>query len=259
MFDPSYSIAGFAVGAIVGLTGVGGGSLMTPLLVLGFGVPAVTAVGTDLLYAGFTKTGGAISHGLKGNVDWRITGLLAAGSIPGTALAIAALSQLPPAGPATRVVVSTALGVMLLLTAIALVSRARLLAWARAHEASGWIARHQSAATVGTGALIGVAVTFSSVGAGAVGVTALLLLFPLLSTVRIVGSDIAHAVPITLLAGFGHAFLGNVNWPMLASLLVGSLPGILIGSHIAPRIPERALRHSLAAVLLLAGGKLVLH
>ena len=135
MFDPSYSIAGFAVGAIVGLTGVGGGSLMTPLLVLGFGVPAVTAVGTDLLYAGFTKTGGAISHGLKGNVDWRITGLLAAGSIPGTALAIAALSQLPPAGPATRVVVSTALGVMLLLTAIALVSRARLLAWARAHEA----------------------------------------------------------------------------------------------------------------------------
>jgi len=106
--------------------------------------------------------------------------------------------------------------------------------------------------------VIGVAVTFSSVGAGAVGVTALLLLFPMLATVRIVGTDIAHAVPITLLAGFGHAALGNVNWSMLASLLVGSLPGILLGSHLAPRIPERALRHSLAAVLLLAGGKLVL-
>jgi len=259
MIELPYSLAGFAVGAIVGLTGVGGGSLMTPLLVLGFGVPAVTAVGTDLLYAGFTKTGGAVSHGLKGNVDWKVTGLLAAGSVPGTALAIAALAALPPAGPATRVVVSVALGIMLLATAIALVFRARLTAWAHARAGSGWIARHQRAATIATGAIIGIAVTFSSVGAGAVGVTSLLLLFPLLSTVRIVGSDIAHAVPITLLAGFGHALLGNVNWPMLASLLAGSLPGILIGSHLAPRIPERVLRHSLAAVLLLAGGKLVLH
>ena len=258
MVDLSYSIAGFAVGAIVGLTGVGGGSLMTPLLVLGFGVPAVTAVGTDLLYAGITKAGGAVSHGVKGHVDWRVTGLLAAGSVPGTALAIAALSALPPAAAATRLLVSTALGIMLVLTAVALLFRARLLVWARAGAEGGWLARHRTGATMATGALIGVAVTFSSVGAGAVGVTALVLLFPLLSTVRIVGTDIAHAVPITLLAGLGHAALGNVDWPMLASLLVGSLPGILLGSHLAPRIPERALRHSLAAVLLLAGGKLVL-
>ncbi|HET6265516.1 MAG TPA: sulfite exporter TauE/SafE family protein [Usitatibacter sp.] len=259
MIDLAYSVAGFAVGAIVGLTGVGGGSLMTPLLVLGFGVPAVTAVGTDLLYAGFTKVGGAVSHGLKGHVDWKVTGLLAAGSVPGTGVALAALAALPPAGPGTRLIVSTALGVMLLLTALALIFRGRMLAWAKAHQGKGWIARHRNAATIATGAVIGVAVTFSSVGAGAVGVTALLLLFPLLATVRIVGTDIAHAVPITLLAGFGHALLGNVNWWMLASLLVGSLPGILLGSHLAPRIPERALRHSLAAVLLLAGGKLVLH
>jgi uncharacterized membrane protein YfcA len=259
MIELPYSIAGFAVGAIVGLTGVGGGSLMTPLLVIGFGVPAVTAVGTDLLYAGFTKVGGAASHGFKGHVDWRVAGLLAAGSVPATLIAIAVLSALPPASLASRLVVSTALGVMLLLTAVALVFRARLLAWARAHQGGGWIARHRTAATIATGAFIGFAVTFSSVGAGAVGVTALLILFPLLATVRIVGSDIAHAVPITLLAGFGHAFLGNVNWWMLASLLVGSIPGILLGSHLAPRIPERALRHSLAAVLLLAGGKLVLH
>jgi len=155
--------------------------------------------------------------------------------------------------------VSTALGIMLLLTAIALVLRARLLAWAQKGTEGGWLARHRSGAAVATGALIGVAVTFSSVGAGAVGVTALVLLFPLLSTVRIVGTDIAHAVPITLLAGLGHAALGNVDGWMLVSLLAGSLPGILLGSHLAPRIPERALRHSLAAVLLLAGGKLVLN
>jgi uncharacterized membrane protein YfcA len=259
MLEYPYSIAGFAVGAIVGLTGVGGGSLMTPLLVLGFGVPPVAAVGTDLLYAGLTKVGGAISHGLKGHVDWRITGLLAAGSVPGTVLALSALAVLPPAGATTKVVVSTALGAMLLLTALALVFRARLLAWAQAHAGRGWLASHQSAATIATGAFIGIAVTFSSVGAGAVGVTALILLFPLLATVRVVGTDIAHAVPITLLAGLGHAYMGNVNWWLLASLLVGSLPGILVGSHLAARVPERFLRNSLAGVLLLAGTKLVMH
>jgi uncharacterized membrane protein YfcA len=258
MIDFPYSVAGFFVGLVVGVTGVGGGSLMTPLLVLGFGVPAVKAVGTDLLFAGLTKAGGAAAHGLKGNVDWRITGLLAAGSVPGTIAAIAVLSQLPPAGAATRVLVSTSLGAMLILTALAIVLRARLVAWAQARGGTGWISRHRTAAAIATGATIGIAVTFSSVGAGAIGVTALVLLFPLLATVRVVGTDIAHAVPITLLAGSGHAALGNVEWAMLASLLAGSLPGILLGSYLAPRLPERALRHSLAAVLVLAGGKLVL-
>jgi uncharacterized membrane protein YfcA len=257
MIDFPYSVAGFAVGTIVGLTGVGGGSLMTPLLVLGFGVAPVTAVGTDLLFAGLTKAGGAVSHGLRRQVDWRITGWLAAGSVPGTLLALALLSRLPPAGAGVKLVVSTALGTMLLLTAVAIVLRARLVAWAQARTGNGWIARHRAAATIASGAVIGIAVTLSSVGAGAIGVTALVLLFPLLATVRIVGTDIAHAVPITLLAGLGHAALGNVDWALLASLLVGSLPGILLGSHLAPRLPERALRHSLAAVLLLAGGKLI--
>ena len=257
MLDLSYSVAGFAVGAIVGLTGVGGGSLMTPLLVLGFGVPAITAVGTDLLFAGLTKVGGAVSHGIRGNVDWRVAGLLAAGSVPGTALALAALAALPPAGAEARMLVSGALGAMLVLTAAALVLRLRLQAWAAARAGRGWIGRHRTLATIATGALIGVAVSFSSVGAGAIGVTALVLLFPLLATVRVVGTDIAHAVPLTLLAGFGHAALGNVDWPMLAALLLGSVPGILVGSHFVSRIPERALRHSLAGVLLLAGGKLL--
>lgn len=259
MIELPYSIAGFVVGAIVGLTGVGGGSLMTPLLVLGFGVPAVTAVGTDLLYAGLTKAGGVVSHGLKRHIDWRIAGLLAAGSVPGTVIALATLWVLPPAGASTRTVVSIALGIMLVLTALALAFRSHLLAWAQRHQQDGWIARHRTFATIATGACIGLAVTFSSVGAGAVGVTALVLLFPALATVRIVGTDIAHAVPITLIAGAGHALLGNVDWWLLASLLAGSLPGIVLGSHLAARIPERLLRHSLVAVLLLAGTKLVAH
>src|SRR5689334_21014360 len=120
MIDLPYSVAGFAVGAIVGLTGVGGGSLMTPLLVLGFGVPAVTAVGTDLLYAGITKAGGSVSHALEGHVDWRVTGLLAAGSVPAAVLATALLSTMAPASAHARGTVSLALGVMLVLTAIAL-------------------------------------------------------------------------------------------------------------------------------------------
>ena len=258
MIEIPYSIAGFLVGTIVGLTGVGGGSLMTPLLVLGFGISPVTAVGTDLLNAGFTKIGGAASHAAKGHVDWRVTGLLASGSVPGALLGLLALYLLPRAGASTQVLVATSLGVMLVLTALSLAFRARLLSWAHSHTGRGWLARHQTAATVAMGAFIGLAVTLSSVGAGAIGVTALVLLFPALATTRIVGTDIAHAVPITLLAGFGHALFGNVNWWLLASLLVGSLPGIILGSHLTARIPERVLRFSLVAVLLFAGTKLLL-
>ena len=258
MFELPYSVAGFVVGAIVGLTGVGGGSLMTPLLVLGFGVAPVTAVGTDLLYAGITKAAGTAAHGWKRNIDWRIAGLLAAGSVPATALALFALSILPPAGATTRLIVSTTLGLMLVATALAIAFRSRLLEWARARRPA-WLTTHSAISTLAVGAFLGFAVTFSSVGAGAVGVTALVLLYPALATVRIVGTDIAHAIPITLLAGAGHALLGNVNLPLLASLLVGSIPGILLGSLLASRLPERLLRHSLVAVLLLAGTKLVLH
>ena len=258
MIEIPYSIAGFVVGVVVGLTGVGGGSLMTPLLVLGFGISPVTAVGTDLLNAGFTKIGGAATHAVKGHVDWHITGLLASGSVPGAIVGLIALSLLPKAGPATHVVVSTALGFMLVLTALSLAFRAKLLDWAHSHAGRGFLARHQSAATVVMGLFIGLAVTLSSVGAGAIGVTALVLLFPMLATTRIVGTDIAHAVPITLLAGFGHAFFGNVNWWLLASLLIGSLPGIFVGSHLTARIPEKVLRASLVAVLLFAGTKLLM-
>ncbi len=258
MIDLPYTVAGFAVGAIVGMTGVGGGSLMTPMLVVGFGVPAVTAVGTDLLYAGITKAGGAVSHGLSGHVDWRITGLLAAGSVPASLLALAALAALPPAGKQAHALVSSALGVMLVLTALAIVFRPRLLAWAARRGNTGFSDGNRTAATLATGAFLGAAVTFSSVGAGAIGVTALMLLFPALAAVRIVGTDIAHAVPITLVAGAGHALLGNVDYALLASLLVGSLPGIWLGSRLAARLPELFLSRALAVTLLVVGGRLVL-
>jgi uncharacterized membrane protein YfcA len=173
-------------------------------------------------------------------------------------LVIRALYTLPRAGTSTQVLVATSLGVMLVLTALSLAFRTKLLEWAHSHTGRGWLARHQSAATVATGVFIGLAVTLSSVGAGAIGVTALVLLFPALATTRIVGTDIAHAVPITLLAGAGHALFGNVNWWLLASLLIGSLPGIILGSHLTARIPERILRFSLVAVLLFAGTKLLL-
>lgn len=258
MIDLPYTVAGFGVGAIVGMTGVGGGSLMTPMLVVGFGVPAVTAVGTDLLYAGITKAGGAVAHGLRGNVDWRIAGLLAAGSVPASLLSLGLLAVLPPAGEQVRALVSSTLGLMLVLTALAIVFRSRLAAWAARRADTGFLGGNHTAATVATGAFLGAAVTFSSVGAGAVGVTALMLLFPALATARIVGTDIAHAVPITLVAGAGHAVLGNVDYGMLASLLVGSLPGIWLGSRLAARLPELFLSRALAATLLVVGGRLVL-
>jgi uncharacterized membrane protein YfcA len=257
--DFSYSIAGFVVGAIVGFTGVGGGSLMTPLLVIGFHVSPVTAVGTDLLYAAFTKMGGAATHGWKGTVDWRIAGRLAAGSLPGAAITLLALSQFGVRGNGANALVSTSLGLMLVATALAIAFRGRLHEWASRSGFGAWTQRHQLAATIAAGAFLGVAVTISSVGAGAVGVTALLLLYPALATVRIVGTDIAHAVPLTLAAGLGHAWFGNVDWAMLGALLVGSLPGIVLGSHFAVRLPERAVRRTLAALLLFAGAKLVLH
>lgn len=256
--DFGYSIAGFIVGAIVGLTGVGGGSLMTPLLVLMFGIHPAKAVGTDLLYAAITKSGGTWVHARKGTVDWRIAGLLAVGSMPATALTLLLVHFYAPGGfgHATQLI-STALGIALLLTAASLVFRSKLIAWAQARSTTPRSQRATDVLTVITGLILGVLVSLSSVGAGALGVTALLFLYPQLPTVKIVGSDIAHAVPLTLVAGIGHWFMGSVDLELLGSLLVGSLPGIFLGSHLAVRIPEKVLRPSLAAILLFTGSKLI--
>jgi len=256
--DLAHTLSGFVVGAIVGLTGVGGGSLMTPLLVLLFGVHPATAVGTDLLYAALTKAGGTAVHARHGSVDWRVTGRLAAGSLPAAALTLAAVGYFDIDRGAFAQLVSGALGAALLATAAALVFKARVQRFALAHLSDAWHTRRVASATVAVGALLGVLVSLSSVGAGALGVTALLFLYPTLPAVRIVGSDLAHAVPLTLVAGLGHWLLGNIDWSLLGALLAGSLPGIWLGSHFAVKVPERWLRSGLAALLVLIGTKLVI-
>jgi uncharacterized membrane protein YfcA len=255
--DPLYTLSGFAVGAIVGLTGVGGGSLMTPLLVLVFGISPATAVGTDLLYAALTKAGGTVAHGRKGHIDWVVTGRLAAGSIPAAAITIWVLWQLPEGSNTIGAIIAHGLGFALLLTAIAILFGRKLREHAARHEDSPLRQRYLPAITIAVGALLGVLVTISSVGAGALGVAALFFLYPRLSPVRIVGSDVAHAVPLTLVAGLGYWLLGSIDWALLGSLLLGSLPGIWIGSHLSAKVPEHILRRILASMLVLIGSKLV--
>ncbi len=252
--DWLYTLSGFAVGTIVGLTGVGGGSLMTPLLVLLFGVAPVTAVGTDLLFAALTKTGGAWAHARRGNVEWKVVGWLAAGSVPASALTLVFLHVFVPHPDRLSAIVSVALGLALIITAGALLFRENLRARAARREAPRGASIPPR--TMILGAILGVLVTVSSVGAGALGVTALFFLYPGLAAARIVGTDIAHAVPLTLVAGLGHAAAGAVDWKLLAALLIGSLPGIWLGSSLSQRIPERLLRTVLAGMLVLIGGKL---
>jgi uncharacterized protein len=239
------------------MTGVGGGSLMTPLLILLFGVHPATAVGTDLLYAAATKSGGTLMHGLGRTIEWRIVGRLAAGSVPATAFTLYVLSRLELGGGATAGRLITAvLATSLFATAAALTFRRQLVAFFVA-RVGDLRERRTRALTIAMGALLGALVSISSVGAGAIGVTALMLLYPRLPTARIVGSDIAHAVPLTLVAGIGHWLIGSINWPLLGTLLLGSLPGIVLGSWMASRVPDAALRLILAVTLLVAGSRLV--
>ncbi len=255
-FNPLYAVSGLLVGLLVGLTGVGGGSLMTPLLVLLFGFHPSTAVGTDLLYAAGTKSVGASVHSSNRTIDWKVTGLLAAGSLPATAVSVLALLRLGQNGQPAQALISTVLGFALLLTAVTLLFRQRLFAFA-ARRAIAFEPRTTAILTVALGAALGALITLSSVGAGALGVTVLVFLYPKMPMARLVGSDIAHAVPLTLIAGAGHFALGSVNLPLLGSLLVGSIPGIMVGSHLTARIPERALRPVLACTLILVGAKLI--
>lgn len=254
--DARFVLSGLLVGLLVGQTGVGGGSLMTPLLVLLFGIDPAIAVGTDLIYASATKSVGTLVHGLNDTVDWRIVRRLATGSLPGTVLTLLLLSHLElDAGVQSRAI-SLVLGVMLILTAGGLLLRTRILALV-GPKLDALSASRQANLTVLTGALLGVFVTLSSVGAGALGGLALLVLYPRAPLAVIVGTDIAHAVPLTLLAGVGHWYLGGVNVHLLVSLLTGSIPGIIVGSWLAARMPDMILRPILAVTLAAVGVKIV--
>jgi len=247
--DPLYVISGILVGALVGFTGVGGGSLMTPILILIFGVHPSAAVGTDLLYAAATKTGGTAVHGWNGTIDWKVVGRLALGSVPMTALSVLALYWLGVDSKAVQGLITKTLGIALLLTAFSLFLRKPLMRWYDSNVGA-LDARLVARLTVLTGAVLGVLVTLSSVGAGAIGVTALVMLYPKMPAQRIVGSDIAHAVPLTLLAGLGHSILGTINWQILFSLLCGSLPAIVVASIASARTSDSVVRVALGCVLL---------
>jgi uncharacterized membrane protein YfcA len=261
MVDLAYVFAGFFVGTIVGLTGVGGGSLMTPLLIFGFGIKPHMAIGTDLLFAAFTKMGGTVSLARRRLVPWGLVATLSMGSIPAALATLYVLHSLGPASPLVQKTMTLTLGVALLLTALATLYKA-----IQGKQVPRQIAQHQLASASRSrhwslplffGALIGTMVTLTSVGAGAIGVTALMLLYPLLPLPRIVAADIAYAVPLTLVAGLGHASLGSVDWPLLGLLLTGSLPGIWLGSQLVHKTPDRVIRSLLSLLLAYAGVKLI--
>ncbi|MDD2769526.1 MAG: sulfite exporter TauE/SafE family protein [Methylococcus sp.] len=257
----AYAMSGLLVGFLVGLTGVGGGSLMTPLLVFMFGFAPKTAVGTDLLFAAITKSGGVlVHHRSHRSVEWKIVAQLALGSIPAALTVIYLLETVFKKDDSVTALITTTLGIALIFTGLSLLLRKRL-----AHKSAEQRMTHterfgrwQGLLTVLVGAVLGILVTLSSVGAGALGTVALLFLYPRLATVRVVGTDLAHAIPLTAVAGLGHLHMGNVDFTLLGSLLVGSLPGIYLGSHLSARIPEWLLRPALASLLLLIGCKFVL-
>ncbi len=249
-----YICAGFAVGLLVGLTGVGGGSLMTPILMIFFNVKAIVAVGTDLLYASITKSVGIFAHGKLGNIDWKIVRLLAFGSIPA---AIATTFYLRYSGIASDETVASIkfwLGIALLLTSLSVLFRNQLT---KLSKTGHWVnPSYTPTLTLVLGLILGFMVTLTSVGAGALGVTALLILYPKVPITRIVGTDVAHAVPLTLVAGLGHASLGTVDYQLLGTLLIGSIPGIWIGSHLSAKVAEHWVRTVLALILVYVGQKL---
>lgn len=261
MHELAFVFAGFFVGLVVGLTGVGGGSLMTPLLIFGFGIKPYLAIGTDLLFAAGTKFGGALGFARAKAIDWPVVGLLSAGSIPAALITVLVLKYVGPADAAVQSVMTMTLGAALLLTAAATLYKAVRGKAGPRHITAEQLAhatrpRHWSHPVL-FGAVIGTLVSLTSVGAGAIGVTVLMLLYPALPLPRIVAADIAYAVPLTLVAGLGHASIGSVDWSLLGTLLLGSLPGIWLGSRLVQKAPERLIRSLLSVLLAYAGVRLI--
>ena len=256
----AFILAGLFVGFVVGLTGVGGGSLMTPLLIAVFGIKPALAVGTDLLFAACTKFFGVAKLAKQKTVDWKIVGLLCAGSIPAALIVVYALHRMDSTGHEAQRLITTTLGVALMLTAAATLYKA--IKGKKQGEHSNLSPEEQArprhwALPVLFGAVIGTLVSLTSVGAGAIGVMVLMLLYPALPLPRIIAADLAYAVPLTLIAGLGHASIGTVDWSLLGMLLLGSIPGIWLGTHLVTRTPERVIRSLLSVLLAYASVKLL--
>lgn len=247
--NTTYIISGFAVGLLVGMTGVGGGSLMTPILTLMFGVSPSVAVGTDLAFASITKTAGTFTHRLRGTVHWDIVKLLCIGALPAAVATTLALKYFGTVDQSVGQFIRYSIAVSVMLTVVAILFKGKMLAWLNAHPERQLQGHSLSRATVISGAVLGILVTISSIGAGAVGATLLVMLYPRLSSAEVAGTDIAYAVPLTAIAAFGHWWLGSINWALLGMLLIGSLPGITIGSWFARAVPEKFLRGLLAMTL----------
>jgi uncharacterized membrane protein YfcA len=260
--DLGYSLAGAFVGFLVGLTGVGGGSLMAPVLILFFHRTPAMAIGTDLWFACLTKVAGGIVHHRLGSPDWKIVGRLAAGSLPAAALTVWWLATYHHGHLQSEVLLDL-LAILLLLTAGLLLLKERIIRPLRLARLSVEPAMRktrvgQVVVTVLGAAAIGALVTLTSLGAGAFVAVMLALVYPLrLNAKRIVGTDIIHAVPLTLVAGLGQAWLGNVDGWLLGSLLLGSIPGIITGSFLADKIDDRLSRYALAAMLVFSGVKML--
>lgn len=256
--DPFFIVTGATVGFVIGLTGVGGGSLMTPILVLGFHIPPAIAVGTDLLYAAITKSGGVFFHQRQGTVDWKIVTTLGCGSIPASILTIFTLSSLSQSEYNPEQLMMATLSLMLIITSVVVFMRNRLLSRLHHSLASGTgfvssMVKHRPMITFVSGIALGILVTLSSVGAGAIGSAILFILYPRKPAITIVGTDLAHAIPLTAIAGFGHMQLGSVDIELLAGLLLGGVPAIYLGSLIGKNMPDRFLRPIIATVLLSMG------
>lgn len=258
MIDVAYALAGALTGFVVGLTGVGGGALMTPILLIFFGVSPTTAIATDLWFAAITKLVGARVHHTNGNVDWQVAKRLWLGSLPMALLIVVIVSL--GAQVAKVDWLTKAIGIVVLITAIGLLVAPKLVAYARGRRIGQpeQFKAAQPALTVMSGGVLGLCVALTSVGAGALGSVMLLYLYPLRMTPhRLVATDIVHAIPLAVVAGLGYLFAGMVDWWMLASLLVGSVPTVLLGSLLAGKIPGRAVQLALALVLMAAGVKVL--
>ncbi|HCA5150190.1 sulfite exporter TauE/SafE family protein [Acinetobacter baumannii] len=262
-----FILAGMLVGFCVGITGVGGGSLMTPILIGLFRIEPHIAIGTDLLYAAISKFCGSMVHAKKLNIVWPIVLWLAVGSIPASFGTAWVLEHYLSQSTHYKAVLTMVLGFMLTLTGVSIIFRTRIEKFFNKFrnkentqtENEQLAVQNKRTYIVIMGIILGVFVTLSSVGAGAFGIMALVIMFPNLPMIRIIGSDVVHAVLLTLVAGLGHMSAGNVDFMLLMWLLVGSIPAIIIGTLISSRMPERLIRKILGITLFALGVNFMVH